>query len=111
MCDQVFEGERAFTKVSRTAPCLDLFLPSCIDEGDSDYHQCLCLIVRSHDELSTPEPRVLQDNNLLGKFNLDGIPPAPRGVPQIEVLSVLANTPYIIYAPDSICCVFMNTLR
>jgi len=21
----------------------------------------------------------------LGKFNLDGIPPAPRGVPQIEV--------------------------
>eukprot|EP00913_Durusdinium_trenchii_P013996 g13142.t1 len=27
----------------------------------------------------------LQDNNLLGKFHLDGIPPAPRGVPQIEV--------------------------
>jgi molecular chaperone DnaK (HSP70) len=26
-----------------------------------------------------------RDNNLLGKFNLDGIPPAPRGVPQIEV--------------------------
>ena len=26
-----------------------------------------------------------KDNNLLGKFNLDGIPPAPRGVPQIEV--------------------------
>merc|ERR1711972_1077993 len=24
-------------------------------------------------------------NNLLGKFHLDGIPPAPRGVPQIEV--------------------------
>jgi len=24
-----------------------------------------------------------KDNNLLGKFNLDGIPPAPRGVPQI----------------------------
>jgi len=24
-------------------------------------------------------------NNLLGTFNLDGIPPAPRGVPQIEV--------------------------
>lgn len=22
---------------------------------------------------------------MLGKFNLDGIPPAPRGVPQIEV--------------------------
>jgi molecular chaperone DnaK len=25
------------------------------------------------------------DNKTLGKFNLDGIPPAPRGVPQIEV--------------------------
>lgn len=25
------------------------------------------------------------DNNLLGKFELGGIPPAPRGVPQIEV--------------------------
>merc|ERR1711862_455385 len=24
-------------------------------------------------------------NNLLGKFHLDGIPPAPRGVPQVEV--------------------------
>ncbi len=27
-----------------------------------------------------------QDNNLLGKFDLQGIPPAPRGVPQIEVV-------------------------
>jgi len=26
-----------------------------------------------------------KDNNQLGKFNLDGIPPAPRGTPQIEV--------------------------
>ncbi len=25
------------------------------------------------------------DNRLLGEFNLDGIPPAPRGLPQIEV--------------------------
>jgi molecular chaperone DnaK len=25
------------------------------------------------------------DNKSLGKFNLDGIPPAPRGVPQVEV--------------------------
>jgi L1 cell adhesion molecule like protein len=28
-----------------------------------------------------------KDNHMLGKFNLDGIPPAPRGVPQIEVTS------------------------
>ena len=26
-----------------------------------------------------------RDNNLMGKFQLEGIPPAPRGVPQIEV--------------------------
>jgi heat shock protein 1/8 len=29
------------------------------------------------------ERQMTRDNNLLGKFNLDGIPPAPRGVPQI----------------------------
>lgn len=26
-----------------------------------------------------------KDNNLLGTFNLTGIPPAPRGIPKIEV--------------------------
>ena len=26
-----------------------------------------------------------RDNNMLGKFVLEGIPPAKRGVPQIEV--------------------------
>ena len=26
-----------------------------------------------------------KDNNMLGKFELQGIPPAPRGVPQIDV--------------------------
>jgi len=26
-----------------------------------------------------------KDNHLLGSFNLEGIPPAPRGTPQIEV--------------------------
>jgi len=31
------------------------------------------------------ERAMTRDNNLLGKFHLDGIPPAPRGVPQIEV--------------------------
>merc|ERR1712057_58277 len=31
------------------------------------------------------ERAMTKDNNLLGKFQPDGIPPAPRGVPQIEV--------------------------
>lgn len=31
------------------------------------------------------ERGMTNDNNLLGKFELSGIPPAPRGVPQIEV--------------------------
>ncbi|KAH8330483.1 hypothetical protein KR067_003928 [Drosophila pandora] len=31
------------------------------------------------------ERAMTKDNNLLGTFNLKGIPPAPRGVPQIEV--------------------------
>ena len=31
------------------------------------------------------EREIAQHNKLLGQFNLDGIPPAPRGMPQIEV--------------------------
>ena len=31
------------------------------------------------------ERAMTKDNHLLGKFDLTGIPPAPRGVPQIEV--------------------------
>ena len=31
------------------------------------------------------ERQFTKDNNSLGKFQLDGIPPAPRGVPQVEV--------------------------
>merc|ERR1711918_336310 len=31
------------------------------------------------------ERAMTKGNNILGKFHLDGIPPAPRGVPQIEV--------------------------
>src|SRR5437762_653395 len=31
------------------------------------------------------ERKMASDNRLLGQFNLDGIPPAPRGMPQIQV--------------------------
>merc|ERR1719397_1631174 len=31
------------------------------------------------------ESQFTKDNNILGKFDMTGIPPAPRGVPQIEV--------------------------
>jgi molecular chaperone DnaK len=31
------------------------------------------------------ERKMATDNRLLGQFNLDGIPPAPRGMPQIQV--------------------------
>lgn len=35
------------------------------------------------------ERALVKDNNLLGKFELTGIPPAPRGTPQIEVTFAL----------------------
>jgi molecular chaperone DnaK len=31
------------------------------------------------------ERQMSKDNRSIGKFNLDGIPPAPRGIPQVEV--------------------------
>merc|ERR1712072_1652549 len=42
-----------------------------------------------------------RDNNLLGKFDLQGIPPSPRGVPQIEVVFDLdANSILSVTAED-----------
>ncbi len=32
------------------------------------------------------ERTLAKDNRTIGRFNLDGIPPAPRGVPQVEVI-------------------------
>jgi L1 cell adhesion molecule like protein len=40
------------------------------------------------------ERAMTKDNNLLGKFHLDGIPPAPRGVPQVEVTFDMMQTGY-----------------
>ena len=43
-----------------------------------------------------------KDNNLLGKFELSGIPPAPRGVPKIEVsFNIDQNGILTVTAKDS----------
>ncbi|XP_073993150.1 heat shock 70 kDa protein cognate 2-like isoform X1 [Rhodnius prolixus] len=48
------------------------------------------------------ERAMTKDNNLLGTFNLSGIPPAPRGVPKIEVTFDLdANGILNVSAKDS----------
>jgi L1 cell adhesion molecule like protein len=47
------------------------------------------------------EGKMTWDNRLLGKFQLDGILPAPRGVPQIEVKFDLdINGVLIVHAED-----------
>lgn len=47
------------------------------------------------------ERALVKDNKLLGKFELTGIPPAPRGVPQIEVtFSLDANGILKVEAAD-----------
>jgi len=48
------------------------------------------------------ERQFTKDNNLLGKFDLSGIPPAPRGVPQIQVsFDLSANGILSVSAKDS----------
>ena len=47
------------------------------------------------------ERAMTKDNNLLGKFDLTGLPPAPRGVPQIEVtFDIDANGILTVSAQD-----------
>lgn len=47
------------------------------------------------------ERTMAADNKSLGKFTLDGIPPAPRGVPQIEVIFDMdANSTLKVTAKD-----------
>jgi len=49
------------------------------------------------------ERTMTRDNNLLGQFELEGIPPAPRGVPQIEVtFDVDANGILNVSAVDKV---------
>ena len=47
------------------------------------------------------ERPLIRDNKILGRFILDGIPPAPRGVPQIEVtFDIDANGILHVHAQD-----------
>ena len=47
------------------------------------------------------ERPLTKDNHMLGKFDLTGIPPAPRGLPQIEVtFEVDANGILSVLAED-----------
>ena len=47
------------------------------------------------------ERPMIRDNKILGRFILDGIPPAPRGVPQIEVtFDIDANGILHVHAQD-----------
>src|SRR5437879_7952030 len=48
------------------------------------------------------ERPMARDNRTLGRFHLDGIPPAPRGVPQVEVsFDVDANSILNVSAKDT----------
>merc|ERR1712022_42779 len=54
-----------------------------------------------HIQVFEGERKMTKDNNKLGEFHLDGIPPAPRGVPQIEVtFDVDANGVMNVSAKD-----------
>ncbi|GLH13660.1 Heat shock 70 kDa protein cognate 2 [Gryllus bimaculatus] len=59
------------------------------------------VVIRIH-QVFEGERAMTRDNNLLGTFNLTGIPPAPRGVPKIEVTFDLdANGILNVSAKDS----------
>ncbi|MDP6958661.1 MAG: molecular chaperone DnaK [Planctomycetota bacterium] len=52
-------------------------------------------------EVFQGERKMADDNRLLGRFDLSGIPPAPRGVPQIEVtFDIDANGILNVHAKD-----------
>ncbi|CAK9053775.1 unnamed protein product, partial [Durusdinium trenchii] len=62
------------------------------DTGGGSWYVCCQVFSTATDSQPSVEIVVLQgerqfakDNKILGTFRLDGVPPAPRGVPQIEV--------------------------
>lgn len=52
-------------------------------------------------KIATGNRPMFDDNKLIGNFNLDGIPPAPRGIPQIEIsIDVDSNNIINVSAKD-----------
>jgi molecular chaperone DnaK (HSP70) len=45
-----------------------------------------------------------KDNHMLGKFDLTGIPPAPRGVPQVEVTFEIDVNGALDFSNLGVCC-------
>ena len=51
----------------------------------TSYNVCYTKLLRVSVHVLQGEREMANDNKTLGRFDLTGIPPAPRGVPQIEV--------------------------
>ena len=55
------------------------------------------------------EREMASDNKLLGSFNLEGIAPAPRGIPQIDVaFDIDANGIVAVSATDKACLLYTS---
>jgi Hsp70 protein len=59
--------------------------PVALDDAFNASHLLLDLIASNRMQVYEGERTMTKDNHMLGKFDLTGIPPAPRGTPQIEV--------------------------
>ena len=58
------------------------------------------------------EREMAADNKLLGQFELEGIPPAPRGLPQIEVtFDIDANGIVHVSAKDKVCACTLQAFQ
>ena len=56
------------------------------------------------------ERSLAKDNKSIGRFNLDGIAPAPRQTPQIEVtFDTVSYTHLDVYKRQVICCAFASS--
>jgi hypothetical protein len=57
------------------------------------------------------ERAMTKDNNILGKFKLEGIPPMPRGVPQIDVTFDISLQSFIVASVTGLFVVISLALQ